>query len=323
MKTSPGKWKPSSAAIHGSETSTTSDGEDEAPADPTGARRERRARASRGSGREPERRGRRRAQGSRSPSARRGRPGRRTNGIVAHSAIAGPATHHAAAGSAATAISASAIATSAIGKLTSVSARLRPPAMPVARDVVRLRGIDPAVGDEHDRRHEPAQRPGRDRLALPCAVGARSVSLLLVRRGAQRLRDVCLVVLVEPRVEGKRERARRGLLGDRAEPDAIPEALLHVRLEVDAGQVARGLHARSRERRDHRLAIGAGRERDDVDEPRALVLRVVLARKLETGYRRREARRSARRPQSEPRGSRRASRAGPARSRRRRRPGGS
>ena len=83
-------------------------------------------------------------------------------------------------------------------------------------------------------------------------------------------------------MEREGQRSRRDVLRDGTQPDAIPEALPHVRLQVDARQVPRGLDAVSRERLDDRLAVGADRKRDDVDEPRALVLGVVVARELET-----------------------------------------
>ena len=116
MKTSPGRWKPSSAVIHGSEIRTTT-----APTttrrDPTVAAARRTARLA----------------GRRRPSARARDDAERRNRVypvrievvLSHEqgnrraeAIAGPPAHHAARGSAAMARSTSAIATSAIGKLS-------------------------------------------------------------------------------------------------------------------------------------------------------------------------------------------------------------
>ena len=59
----------------------------------------------------------------------------------------------------------------------------------------------------------------------------------LVQRGSERCGDVRLVVLAETCVEWERERARGDVLCDRAQADAVAEALLHVRLEVDGRQV--------------------------------------------------------------------------------------
>ena len=80
--------------------------------------------------------------------------------------------------------------------------------------------------------------------ASPCPVRTGEICLAPTRQSrAERLGDVRLVVLREAGVERKRERARGDVLGDRAEADAIAEPLLHVRLEVDARQVASGLHS--------------------------------------------------------------------------------
>ena len=84
-------------------------------------------------------------------------------------------------------------------------------------------------------------------------------------------------------MEGQRERARGHLLGDRAQPLGEPVPLAHVRLQVDARQVTGGLDAVLGEPADDLLAVGSGRQRDDVDEPRPLVLVVVGARQLEPG----------------------------------------
>src|SRR6476660_9553224 len=50
---------------------------------------------------------------------------------------------------------------------------------------------------------------------------------------------------------------------------------------MDAWKVAGGLHAALGETRDDRLAVGAFRQSDNVDEPRANVVVVILQRQLE------------------------------------------
>jgi hypothetical protein len=55
---------------------------------------------------------------------------------------------------------------------------------------------------------------------------------------------------------------------------------------VDRRQVARGRESLALELGDHALAVGAARERDDVDEPRADVIGVVGERDLEPRRRR-------------------------------------
>src|SRR5262249_398236 len=103
----------------------------------------------------------------------------------------------------------------------------------------------------------------------------------LLERGAERVGDVRLVVLVEPGVEWERKRSRAEVFGDGAQSRREAEPLPHVRLQVDAGEVARRLAPARLQVRDDVLPVAPGRECDDVDEPRALVAGVVPERKLE------------------------------------------
>ena len=144
-----------------------------------------------------------------------------------------------------------------------------------ARDLVRLARIQPRVHDENGNEVGEVQSPDGD----PLALGRTSAHCR--ERRPEGLGDVGLVVLLDPGVERERERARARVLRDRAEPFPEPVPLAHVRLEVDAREVARGLDAPLFEHRDHGLPIRSSRQRDDVDEPRALVIRVVVAGELE------------------------------------------
>src|SRR5947208_3205573 len=93
-----------------------------------------------------------------------------------------------------------------------------------------------------------------------------SCALNLLNRAVSKL---------ELRVEGERERALAEAFGDRAEPLREPEALPHVRLQMDEREVTAGLDAFRREIGDHLLAIHARGKDDHVDEPRAAMVGVV------------------------------------------------
>ena len=97
----------------------------------------------------------------------------------------------------------------------------------------------------------------------------------------KRLGHAFLVLRFDRGEERQRERALREILRDGAEPLAEAVALAHVRLQVDRRQVARRRDSLALELGDHPLAVGAARERDDVDEPGADVVGVVGERDLE------------------------------------------
>ena len=143
MNRSPGRWKPSSAAIHGSDRTRTTIGDDDAHGV---ARESRLERARRRAG--PLRQS--------SPSARATpTPGMRfcqrafrcdwlTNrGIVAQSASDGPAINQARRGRSLIETRTSTIATSANGQFVCTAARLSPRLRPSALHVVELGGVDP------------------------------------------------------------------------------------------------------------------------------------------------------------------------------------
>src|SRR5687768_12849281 len=90
-----------------------------------------------------------------------------------------------------------------------------------------------------------------------------------------RLDDALLIGRLEARVEGDRQRAPAQALGHGAEPLGEAVALAHVRLQVDARQVARGADPLALEVPDHGLTVEPLLELDDVDEPGASVVGVV------------------------------------------------
>ena len=74
---------------------------------------------------------------------------------------------------------------------------------------------------------------------------------------------------------------RRSATGN--SPSRKPEALAVERQQVDAGQVRLGGDPALGERRDHRVAVGAVGELDDVDEPAAPLVAAVGAGQHEAG----------------------------------------
>ena len=147
-----------------------------------------------------------------------------------------------------------------------------------ARDVVQTIGIDQRVRDEHGERRLRRRAPRR---RVPSPWGVRRKPAATARRPAATSATYAWSSVGDTRVKGQRERAPAQFLRDGTEAftEAVP--LAHVRLEMDTGQIARRLDAGCVELTDHPLAVGAERQRDDVDEPRARVPLVVGARQLE------------------------------------------
>ena len=76
-------------------------------------------------------------------------------------------------------------------------------------------------------------------------------------------------------MERERERSTARVLGHRAQPLRKPVELAHVRLEVDTRDVLGGCDAVRAESCHDVVSVDAGRELDDVDEPRAPVIGVI------------------------------------------------
>src|SRR3954463_6529060 len=98
---------------------------------------------------------------------------------------------------------------------------------------------------------------------------------------AQGFRHLFGLGSAQRREERQGDRARRDVLADRELAVAVAEALAVVRHQMDRRQVGLGLHAALAQRQDGRVAIEAGRQLDDEDEPPALVAVGVLAGQLE------------------------------------------
>src|SRR5437763_16481228 len=86
-------------------------------------------------------------------------------------------------------------------------------------------------------------------------------------RCSERLDDTRLVVGFDLAEERQGKCARGNLFGYRAEPLFEPEALAHVRLQVNARDVLGGADPVSAEGFHHRSAVAPWPELDHVDEP--------------------------------------------------------
>ena len=145
---------------------------------------------------------------------------------------------------------------------------------------------------------DAAARCGRrsDRGASACATRSWSSRSMAVKNGSASVR-----------------RDRSSETGQQPLAEAV--ALAHVRLQVDRREIAARRDALPLELGDHVLAVDAAVERDDVDEPRADVVGVVLERHRHALDVREQLAHSGPRPRAAASGSSPASRAGRSRAR--------
>ena len=284
MKTSPGRWKPSSAAIQGSDRTRTTTARTIRTGSP-GSRgwNEAPARRDRGDGQ---------SEGERDTDARNEVLPARVEVRLADERTASsrrgrspaPAIHQARRGRSLIATSTSTIATSANGQLVCTAARLSPRPRPSPVDVVELGCVDPRVRD--DDREQRQQPDGPDGQGLALSTPSHRATLL---RPSKLVAAVPRLFLSPPHLSG----AELDLLRDAIESNWIAPLGPHVDAFEAELAAATGAPQRPRALERHRRAPPrAGRPRDR-GRRRGRVLHADLRRERQPDRLQRGARRSS------------------------------